>query len=129
MNKFFAAAEKAGDVSSDFKVAIGSVIVDSGRIISIGINTRRSHPLQHHYAHLVGRPEKIYLHAEMHAIVQAKSFRNLYRPEIYVFRKNRQGQLAMARPCPICMQAIKDCGITRIHYTTNDGFVTETLVK
>lgn len=129
MNKYFAAAEKAADISIDFSVAIGAVITDNGRIIAVGNNTRRTHPLQQHYARQVNLPHKIYLHAEIHAIAQAKTFRNLTRPEIFVFRKYKNGDLAMARPCPICMAAIKDAGITKIHYTTCDGFVTEHLVK
>ena len=34
----------------------------------------------------------------------------------------------MARPCPACMQAIKDMGIKHIAYTTDDGSANE-LIK
>lgn len=33
----------------------------------------------------------------------------------------------MARPCPSCMAAIKDIGISHIYYTTNDGYAYEKL--
>lgn len=31
----------------------------------------------------------------------------------------------MSRPCPRCMELIKEQGIKKICYTTNDGYVDE----
>ena len=44
-----------------------------GRLISTGENNYgKSHPLQAYWAAIVGQPERIYLHAEVLAILRAK---------------------------------------------------------
>ena len=34
-------------------------------------------------------------------------------------------ELRMAKPCPVCALALKEAGIDKVHYTTNDGFLYE----
>ena len=48
--------------------------------------------------------------------------------KLYIYRETRDGKLAMSRPCPACMQAIKDLNIKHIAYTTDCGYATEKLV-
>ena len=50
---------------------------------------------------------------------------NTYKPQD--FAEMLDGSIGMARPCPACMQYIKDMGIKNIYYTTGDGFVHEVL--
>ena len=45
--------------------------------------------------------------------------------EIYTHRRRANGSLSMARPCPSCMALIKDLGIKKIWYTTEDGYACE----
>ena len=44
---------------------------------------------------------------------------------LYVARKLNSGGCGFARPCPACMEAIKEYGIRKIVYTTNDGYAVE----
>lgn len=37
----------------------------------------------------------------------------------YVARINTKGEPRQSRPCPRCMQALKDAGIKRVIYTIN----------
>jgi len=81
----------------------------------------KSHPLQASFAIRAGFPEKIYLHAEIAALIKCKEDVDT----IVVARVNNQGKLRMAKPCPICTLALKEAGITNVHYTTNHGFLYE----
>jgi deoxycytidylate deaminase len=69
---------------------------------------------------MVGLKEKIYLHAEISALVKC---RQEGADTIVVARVNSLGDLRMAKPCPICQLAIKEAKISRIFYSTNNGFV------
>ena len=68
------------------------------------------------------------VHAEISALskLQKASF-NPKRMKLFVYRIKRDGSYGMARPCASCMQAIKDFGIRKIYYTTDDGFAKEIL--
>lgn len=80
-----------------------------GKLLSEATNNyRKSHPLQAYFAERVGHPAKIYLHAEIHAIIKAGD-KQIHRIEIT--RKGKQGQFLNAKPCPICAEAIKAFGI------------------
>ena len=100
---------------------IGCVIVDKkGKVISRGHNKpTKSHPTQNVYATKVGRPEKIYLHAEIDAIVKCRSDPHT----IYIGRLLKSGELGISKPCPICELAIIESGIEKIVYTTPEGIV------
>lgn len=85
-----------------------------GKIISMGMNSyKKTHPLQAHFASLVGMPKRIYLHAEIQAIVNA---RNKKIHKISVFRYNKRGELLPSKPCPICTRAILDNKIPSIEF-------------
>ena len=48
-----------------------------GNVLSIGQNSYiKSHPLQAEHAKLTGNEDKIFLHAEIHAIVKLKTLQN-----------------------------------------------------
>jgi len=104
---------------SSAKQNITAIIYDrKGRVLSIGKNSYvKTHPLQAKYAKEVGQPYKVHLHAEIAAIVKCKNLRKAYK--ISVFRYNNQGKPMMAKPCPICMSAIKAAHISVIEWTTD----------
>ena len=54
---------------------------------------------------------------------------DLSNAAIYVYRVHKNGTLAMSRPCPSCMQLIKDVGIKRVFYTTENGYVYEKITQ
>ena len=91
-----------------------SVFDRKGKIISEAYNSyTKTHPVQYNYAKQCGEPYKIYLHAEIAAIIKAKG--KGYK--IIVERFNDEGVPLLAKPCHICMLAIKEAGIKRIEYT------------
>ena len=94
-----------------------AIIYDKrGRVLSIGKNSyEKTHPHQAAHAEKVGLPDKIFLHAEIHAIVKCKDLRKAHK--ISVLRFDQKGNPKSAKPCPVCMSAIEAAGIKNIEYT------------
>lgn len=124
--KFLKVAKAVSQTSDFYRIHIGAVIVKKNRIISVGCNLLKTHPIQKKYDMYRGIDEdeiRHRLHAEMACILAAKE--DLHGATIYIYRKNRNGELGMCRPCPACYQMISDSGITRMVYTTPDGIAEE----
>lgn len=96
---------------------ITAIIYDKrGRILSMGKNSYvKTHPLQSHYALKAGLPHKIFLHAEIHAIALCKDLSKAYK--IVVMRLDDKGIPRLAKPCPVCQNAIAATPIKVIEHT------------
>lgn len=96
---------------------VTAIIYDKrGKVLSIGKNSYiKTHPLMVLHANKVGRPEKIYLHAEVHAIIKCKDLTKAYK--MVVIRLDKKGNPMNAKPCPVCQSAIEAAGIKRIEHT------------
>lgn len=96
---------------------IYSVITDKkGMILSEGTNSYiKSHPMQAKYAEMVGLDDKIFLHAEISALVK---IRHGIPYKIYIARVDSKGIPCLACPCEICHTAIQEAGISVVEHTT-----------
>lgn len=96
---------------------ITAIIRDKkGKVLSIGKNSYiKTHPKQAKHAAMVGLPEKVFLHAEMAAIIRCKKLSKAHTIEVIRFNKN--GELANAKPCPVCKSAIKEAGIPHVKWS------------
>lgn len=96
---------------------ITALIYDrKGRVLSVGQNSYvKTHTLQAIHAKRVGQPERQYLHAEIHAITKCRDLSKAYK--IFVTRHNKNGQPVLAKPCEVCMSAIKSAGIKNVEHT------------
>lgn len=110
------------------KAMIGAVLVSGRDIIAIGVNGRKSHPMQKYYNRFRFSDERAshLMHAELEAIVRGRTFLRGDNA-MYIFRQLRTGTFGMCRPCAGCIRALKDFKIPRIFYTTYDGFASEVL--
>ena len=99
------------------KHQVTAIIYDRrGRVMSVGQNSyTKTHTLQARHAHKAGLPEKQFLHAEVAAIVKCRDLSKAHK--IFVARYDASGQPILAKPCPICMSAIKSSGIKHIQHT------------
>ena len=87
-----------------------------GTLLSIGKNSYiKTHPLQAKIAAKVGQPNRIYLHAEIHALTRL-SESDVPR-KIVVVRLDKNGQPRLSRPCAVCQEALRMYGITEVEYT------------
>lgn len=98
------------------KYRLACIITDKrSRIISSGVNSyTKTHPRQAYYAKRYGNRDRIFLHAELDAIIHC--YEKPYA--IYIARVNKKGLPCLAKPCKICQMAIKDVGIKKIVYTS-----------
>ena len=124
--------DKAKNISflSDFKqIHIGCVAVYKKHIIGVGYNTNKTHPLQFVYnkyrdLEWNGIQPKAKLHAEMMCLLSIKDLDiDFSKVKLYIYREDKNGHLALSKPCGGCMRAIKDLGIKEINYTVYNGYV------
>lgn len=110
--------------SSKSRKKVGAVLLYKNKPITQSVNQdTKSHPFQAKLASMVGLDEKIYLHAEISALVKCRS-------EVDTIVVARLGghsghELRNAKPCPICSLALKQAGIEHVYYTTDEGFLYE----
>ena len=84
-----------------------AAICYKGQIITLGTCQKKTHPMMMKYQ---DRPERIYLHAEIDAIIK---FINMYgtkplkKCSLVVVRVNNEGELMPSKPCKGCQKAIK----------------------
>lgn len=104
--------------NSDHRCKIGCIITNRrGKIISQGFNRLKTHPMQFEYAKRYGIEEKIYLHAEMAALIKCRE-----QPySMYIGRVMHNTSIGMCKPCPICQMAIKEAGVKYVMYTDESG--------
>lgn len=132
--KSSAAFEMARQIAeqSDFtRTHVGCLITYKGVPIASGFNSNKTHPMQKDYnKYRGGENDDNFvpkLHAEIAALSKLKDISGLDAKKIrlHVYRIRKDQKYGMARPCPSCMKAIRDAGIRKIHYTTNNGYAEE----
>ena len=85
--------------------------------MSVGYNSyEKTHPLQAKAATMVGEPYKVFLHAEIAAIVKLPYHAREKAHLIRVFRYNNKGKPMNAKPCNICQNILTQMNI-RVEHT------------
>jgi len=126
-SRYFNLAENVAKLSDYPRIHIGSVIVKNKDVISVGQNMMKTHPAQFKYNQYVTYDRLPHIHSEVNAISKARP--DLMRgATMYIFRRDRNGDIAMCRPCDACMQAIRDAGIKDVYYTNRNGFCYERII-
>ena len=108
------AIKLAKTVEGRYRVA--AIILDKkDRIVSWGVNSySQTHPIMAKYAKVCGNDLKVFIHAEVSALIKSKG--KGYK--IFVCRIDNSDRVCIAKPCPICEMAIKEHGgIKVIEYT------------
>jgi len=111
MNK----SRQSDRVKSSFHCA--AIVWKNRRILAVGNNRRKSHPLQQQYQQ---NKEKIFLHAEADSIIKTM---NRYGQEIlsecsiFVMRTTRTGEIAESKPCSGCLKFINAMDIQSIFWS------------
>lgn len=97
--------------------SLKAIIYDKrGRVLSVGENSyTKTHPMMYRLGMSVGTPLKVFLHAEVAAIIKCQDLSKAHT--IKVFRLGKSGAYLNAKPCPICQEAIKAAGIKNVWHT------------
>jgi len=105
--------------NSPSRFRLGAVLAYRNQVMSTGHNNMaRTHPLQQKYAK--DRSFALGLHAEVDACLGITKD-DLLGADIYVARILKNGRVAMAKPCAVCVKFMLDVGIKRVYYTREDG--------
>ena len=94
---------------------LAAILRRNGRVVKIGENTHKTHPrFKRQY------PDgswSSHMHAEMNVLRFSKP-----GDEIEVMRFTRcTHDLTMAKPCHLCVKAMREAGIKKVRYTDWDG--------
>ncbi len=94
-----------------------AIIYDKrGNVLSVGKNSYvKTHPYQAKLAQQLKQEHKIFLHAEIDAILKCQNLGKAHR--ISIFRNLPSGGYGMAKPCRICESAIAKTPIKVIEHT------------
>ena len=131
--KFARAASKGATYqgSHNFAPMIGAVAVYKGSIVATACNTNKTSPLQAKYNVYRFKDSNTLdkAHAEV-VLVQKLRWKfgnglDWSKVHLYLYREYKDGTLAPSRPCKSCLAMIKELGIKRIAYTTEDGYAEE----
>ena len=116
MNKLF-------DVACSQKTLVktsrhATAIVHKNKIISIGVNKLKTHPIMLNYAYVSDK--KIFIHSEIDALIKVI---NIWGPdilkqcELYNLRVTNTNRVGTAKPCQGCMDAITGSKLKRVFWT------------
>lgn len=101
-----------------------SFVFDGPRIVSVGLNNRKTHPRNLLYSY-VGRGEVdissfVGTHSEMSAVlrVDRDTCRGL---KMVNLRINRRGEFDHSRPCRGCVDMMRSLEFGEVFYTERDG--------
>ncbi len=102
------------------KYVMGAVALDkSGKEVSRGMNSgSKTHPLQARHAAQQRLSHKIFLHAEIATLVKA---RKKVHTIIVARTMQDENKFGLAKPCPICIEAMREAGVKKVFYTNDDG--------
>ena len=125
-DKIFPLLMRVAESSDHHRYRLAAAVVIRGRVISFGYNRMKTDPMQAKYC---VNKERIYMHAEIHAIKNALrhiSVDELKRATLLVLRtrEDTASGWGMAKPCEGCMRAIAEFGIRNVKYTNDEGLIT-----
>jgi deoxycytidylate deaminase len=94
---------------------ITAILYDKrGRVLSIGKNSYiKTHPMMARASFAVGQPFRVYLHAEIAALIRLKDWDKAYK--MVITRFNKLGQPVKAAPCACCQYILKQTSILVEH--------------
>lgn len=117
--------------SHNFSPAIGAVCEYKGTIIGRAWNSDKTSPMQarynvYRYSDKTTLPK---IHAEISLLQQIRwkfgDGIDWAKVHFYTYREYKNGALAPSRPCPACLAAMRQAGMKKFFYTTEDGYVEE----
>lgn len=101
-----------------------SFVFDGTHIVSVGTNSRKTHPANLDFPYVSRKSKKISevvgTHSELKAALRA-GMRNCRGLTLVNTRVNRNGRLDYSRPCGGCMELIEKLGFLKVYYTDRKG--------
>ena len=117
MNWMKVALRLAEDTSPVANAKLVALVVRGNELVSVGWNQKKSHPLQKRFS---SNPERIFLHAEVDAIIKGFRRGTLEDCDLIIARVKRDGPdwvSGLAKPCEGCQRAIKWSGVKGCYWS------------
>lgn len=115
--RFLRLAKDASQKSDHHTHKMGCVIAKSNKILGVGYNAMKTHPKSPHAYKSI--------HAEFMAIVNAGY--DIKGSTVYVFRQQKDGTMAIAKPCSYCWEFLIECGAKEVIYSFEGSYKNERL--
>ena len=111
-------AIKIANSSKYKRLKHGAILVKGGKVLNASCNKNKFCSFAQRFRNLnLGRAT---LHAELGTILGLD--RSVTRGStIYVVRVNAEGHLRLSRPCRMCQDTLKHCGVSKVYYSTNES--------
>ena len=101
-----------------------SFIYDKNKLLSIGMNSSKTHPSNLKYNYINKQKDKISeivgTHSEMNAVNKLGNF-EFSGLVLINTRINRNNMLDYSKPCNGCMEMICELGFSKVYYTDKNG--------
>lgn len=120
--------ETASNQESIAGAKIAAAIVLKKKVISIGVNQKKTHPFQKKF----GKNDlALCIHAENDAIIKAlrnNSMEDLKKSSMYIIRVKKQSNtdkviFGLAKPCVGCQRSLAAYNIKNVYYSTDEGTI------
>lgn len=105
------------EITHDIRCKHAAYLVEKNKIISIGINKEKSHPLQKEFSRFTNMT---YLHAEIDCLKSVNKF-DINKTTLYILRIDKNGHYANSAPCKGCQEYLNQIKIKRIVYSITKG--------
>ena len=116
------------DSNNDNRCRHFSFILHKGRLIAIGMNSGKTHPINlinRKVSRVTGQDysDQKQTCSELNAILKLKRLTNIDTKKCILvnIRYNRKDQIAMARPCMSCNSLLKYHSFKQVIWSTDDG--------
>ena len=113
MKQYLFEIAKKTSKKSNCKTKLGAVLVRGSRVLAVAANTEGSS----------GKGEYLYSrHAEASLFTGRRKFKS-EPATVYVFRAHaRTNKSLLSKPCGKCQRRMVKAGVTKVFYTTEDGW-------
>mgnify|MGYP001561094154 CR=1 FL=1 len=115
-SRYIDRAVKAALTSTYGRFRHGAVLVSGGRVINSGYNKPNFCSFAERFREAPGPAT---FHAEIDCIYNV-SKEHLTGAAVYVVRLDTSDKLRMSRPCDMCLNVLRFCGVTKVYYSDND---------
>lgn len=117
IQRYIAMAKNKAKQSTYGKIKHGAVLVKGGSVISSSFNKDKFSAFGNRFR----RPENgpATHHAELGCIFGVDKSKTS-GATLYVVRINKHDEFRLSKPCPMCHEILKFCGIRKVVYTANE---------
>ena len=118
VNSFLKTAKNMARQSSYGKIRHGAVLVKGGSIISASFNKDKFSAFGNRFRKQGCGPATH--HAELGCVLGIDKSKTS-GSTVYVVRINKKGEYRLSKPCPMCHEILKFCGVRKVVYTKNEN--------